>query len=73
MKEGLWNRVIKYKYMPFVSTASWIRTMDITKEKGSKVWKYLLNSLHLLLHWLAWSPRNGHSILIGKDYILGIG
>ena len=73
MKEGLWNRVIKDKYMPFVSTANWIRTMDITKEKGSKVWKYLLNSLHLLLHWLAWSPGNGHSILIGKDYILGIG
>jgi hypothetical protein len=22
MKEGLWNRVIKDKYMPFVSTAS---------------------------------------------------
>jgi hypothetical protein len=73
MKEGLWNRVIKDKYMPFVSTAIWIRTMDITKEKGSKVWKYLLNSLHLLLHWLASSPWTRHSILIGNDYILGIG
>jgi hypothetical protein len=73
MKEGLWNRVIKDKYMPFVSTAIWIQTMDITKDKGSKVWKYLLNSLHLLLHWLAWSPWTRHSILIGNDYILGIG
>jgi hypothetical protein len=73
MKDGLWNRVIKDKYMSFVSTSCWIRTMDITKEKGSKVWKYLLNSLHLLIHWLAWSLGNGHSILIGKDYILRIG
>jgi hypothetical protein len=25
------------------------------------------------LNWIAWSPGNGHSILIGKDNILGMG
>jgi hypothetical protein len=25
------------------------------------------------MHWLAWSPGSGHSILIGKDRVLGIG
>jgi hypothetical protein len=47
--------------------------VDTTKEKGSQAWKYLLKSLHLLLHWIAWSLGNGHSILIRKDYILGMG
>jgi hypothetical protein len=73
MKEGLWHRVLKDKYMSFVSIARWLRMVDTTKEKGSQAWKYLLKSLHLLLHWIAWSPGNGQSILIGKDCILGMG
>jgi hypothetical protein len=56
MKEGLWHRVLKDKYLPFVSVAHWFRTIDISKEKGSQAWNYLLKSLHLLLHWIAWSP-----------------
>jgi hypothetical protein len=73
LKEGLWQRVIKEKYFPSISVVRWLRTVDIKKERGSQTWRYLLNSLPLLLHWIAWSPGNGHSILIGKDNILGMG
>jgi hypothetical protein len=50
MHEDLWHRVLKDKYIPFVSVAHWIQTVNITKEKGSRSWKYLLKSLHILLH-----------------------
>jgi hypothetical protein len=50
MQEDLWHRVLKDKYLPFVSVAHWIQTVNITKEKGSRSWKYLLKSLHILLH-----------------------
>ena len=32
-----------------------------------------MNSFPLIIHWLSWKPRNGYSILIGLDKILGIG
>jgi hypothetical protein len=73
MKEGLWHRVIKEKYLPFVSVHRWLHTVDIYKERGSQTWTYLLKSLHLLLHWIVWSPGDGKSIVIGKDRILGMG
>jgi hypothetical protein len=41
--------------------------------QASQTWRNLLKSLHLVLHWLCWSPGSGHSILLGKDMILGLG
>jgi hypothetical protein len=45
------------------------------RDKGKRIsaWKYLLKSLHILLHWIAWCPGSGESILLGKDRILGMG
>jgi hypothetical protein len=40
---------------------------------GSQTWKNLLNSLPLIVHWLAWKPGAGDSIIVGKDEILGMG
>jgi hypothetical protein len=39
---------------------------------GSQTWKNLLNSLPLIVHWLAWKPGVGDSIIVGKDKILGM-
>jgi hypothetical protein len=41
--------------------------------QGSQTWRTLQKSIPLLLHWIAWSPGSGHSIIIGKDLILGMG
>jgi hypothetical protein len=73
LKEGLWQCVIKEKYFPSISVVRWLRTVDIKKEQGSQTWRYLLKYLPLLLNWMVWSPGNGHSILIRKDNILGMG
>jgi hypothetical protein len=66
MLDRLWHQVLKYKYFPFVYVAHWLQTISVIGEKGSQSWKYLLKSLHILLHWLAWCPGMGESILIGK-------
>jgi hypothetical protein len=73
MQDGLWHRVLKDKYFPFVLVARWLRTITIVDVKGSRTWKHLLKSLHILLHWLAWSLGTWDSILLGKDRILGLG
>jgi hypothetical protein len=73
MQKGLWNRIIKDKYIPFISVACWLRTMNVVNAKGSNTWKHLLKSLHILLHWVAWRPGTRHSILVGRDHILGMG
>jgi hypothetical protein len=56
MHEGLWHRILKDKYFPFISVARWLHTINVMEAKGSKTWKYLLNSVHIILHWLAWRP-----------------
>jgi hypothetical protein len=73
MKEGLWHRVILDKYLRSFSVAGWLRTVTVPSTRGSQVWKYLLKSVHILLHWIAWYPGSGDSILVGRDYILGMG
>jgi hypothetical protein len=73
MVDGLWHRVLKEKYLPSVSVEHWLRTVPVNGALGSQTWKYLQKSLYILLHWLAWYPGSGTSIVIGKDQILGMG
>jgi hypothetical protein len=44
-----------------------------TTHTGSQTWRNLLNALPLIVHWLAWKPWSGDSIIMGKDEILGMG
>jgi hypothetical protein len=73
MKMGIWKRVIKDKYFPHGSVLSWLRSTTSVTSYGSQTWKNLLNTLPVILQWLAWNPGSGHSILVGKDAILGMG
>jgi hypothetical protein len=73
MLDGLWHHVLKSKYFPSVSVARWLRMVPMDGTKGSPTWRYLQKSLYILLHWLAWLPGLGESIMIGKDKILGMG
>jgi hypothetical protein len=72
-KIGIWNRVIKDKYLPYESVHTWLRSASAGSTYGSQTWKNLINSLPLVLQWLAWNPGTGQSIVIGKDVILGMG
>jgi hypothetical protein len=73
MKIGIWQRVIKDKYFPHGSVLTWLRSASSVTSYGSQTWKNLLNTLPVILQWLAWNPGSGHSILIGKDAIMGMG
>jgi hypothetical protein len=73
MKEGIWNKVIKDKYIPHCSVVTWFRSAPATTSSASQTWKNLLKSLHLITHWLSWRLGSGHSVLLGLDYILGLG
>jgi hypothetical protein len=73
MKNGIWHRVIKDKYLPHGTMTRWLRSATTSTTQGSQTWRNLLKSLHIILHWLAWSPGSGHSIILGKDLILGMG
>jgi hypothetical protein len=73
MKDGIWHRVIKDKYLPHCSVATWLRSASHRTTVASQIWKNLLKSLHIITHWLSWKPGTGHSVLIGKDLILGLG
>jgi hypothetical protein len=65
--------VIKDKYLPYESVHTWLRSASAVTTYGSQTWKNLINSLPLVLQWLAWNSGSGHSIVIGKDVILGMG
>jgi hypothetical protein len=43
-----------------------------TVRSASQTWKNLLKSINLITHWLCWNPGFGHSVIIGKDCILGL-
>jgi hypothetical protein len=73
MKKGLWQQVIKDKYLPHGLVSSWLRSASAVSAHGSQTWKNLINTLPLVLQWLAWNPGTRNSIIIGKDVILGMG
>lgn len=73
MKDGIWHKVIKDKYLPYVSVATCLRSATVIQPPASQTWKNLLKSLPLITHGLSWNPRNGHSVLIGMDKIQGMG
>jgi hypothetical protein len=73
MKHGVWNKVIKEKYIQHSSVVTWIILDPSTTTMASQTWKNLLKSLHLITHWLRWKLGSGHSIFIGLDSILDLG
>jgi hypothetical protein len=72
MKPGLWKRVIKEKYILHGSVLSWLQSAEAFSSFGSQSWKNTCNTLPMILHWMAWNPGSGHSILVGRDAILGM-
>jgi hypothetical protein len=73
MEDGIWHRVMKDKYLPYVFVATWLRSTQVIQLLASHFWKNLMNSLPVITHWLSWNLGNGYSILIVLDKILGIG
>jgi hypothetical protein len=73
MKEGIWHRVIKDKYFFVLLGSNLAQICIFCTTSASNTWKKLLKVVHIITHWLSWSPGSGHSVLIGRDNILGLG
>lgn len=70
-EDNLWILVIKKKYFRSLSMTYWIRTSHKSKNGISNNWVVLLSSFDNIKNWLAWLLRNGQSIQIGEDPIIG--
>jgi hypothetical protein len=56
MKDGIWNRVIKEKYLPHFSVDTWLGSTSHKMTSASQTWKNLLKTLHIITHWMSWKP-----------------
>jgi hypothetical protein len=72
MQGGIWNRVVKDKYISNCSIFNWFRMENQKKNVASRIWSSLIRTVHFITHWLAWWPGSGHKIDIGRDHILDI-
>jgi hypothetical protein len=71
--EGIWHKVIIDKYLPHTTVKNWFRSPSFFYNTTSRFWRGLMKAIHLITHWLSWSPGSGHLIEIGRDNILGMG
>jgi hypothetical protein len=73
MGEGIWHRVILDKYLYQNSVTNWLRNKSFRKNGMSRIWSGLTKVLFFILHGLSWIAKNGLSINLGKDRIMGMG
>jgi hypothetical protein len=71
--EGLWQKVLKEKYLHSTTVDTWLRSDTFTQPTASKMWKGLLKSIHLINNWLSWKPGSGSLVEIGRDRVLDLG
>jgi hypothetical protein len=51
-KAGIWHKVLKDKYLPYLSMSTWFRLDNRNHGEFSPVWRNILKALPLLDHWL---------------------
>lgn len=66
----MWHDVLKVKYLKkYVNV--YIRESSKGRKGVSNCWNCCLQSLNVLIDWLAWNPRRGSKNKVGEDYIVG--
>lgn len=71
-KDSIWHRIIIDKYLGSLPLCHWIRRTSLQTKRASPIWKGLVASTPVILHWLRWKPSTGMEIIIGKDKIIGL-
>jgi hypothetical protein len=69
---SIWHRIIVDKYLGSLPLCNWIRRTTFQTKRASPIWKGLVASTPVILHWLRWKPGTGKEIKIGKDMIIGL-
>jgi hypothetical protein len=70
-RKGLWNSVLKKKYLKGIDLTSWLRKNECKFPVASIIWKNFMNSLPLIKRWLAWSIGCGKQVILGLDPFIG--
>ena len=52
MKDGIWHRVIKDKYIPYSSVFTWLRSTTQRTPNASRDWRNPVKSINVIAHWL---------------------
>jgi hypothetical protein len=73
MRDRIWHKVIKDKYLPHTTVINWFRSPTFHQKAASRIQNGLLKSVHLITHWLSWTLGSGQLIALGRDMILGMG
>lgn len=68
----VWSAVIKDKYLPSISVATWLFTAPIIPKAASQTWRILNKSAHWITSWISSNLGSGHSIMLGTERILGL-
>jgi hypothetical protein len=69
--KGLWNLVLKKKYLKGIDLTSWLHKEEYKFPVASIIWKNFMGSLPIIKRWLAWSIGCGKQIMIGLDPFIG--
>jgi len=69
--KGLWNRVLKKKYLKGIDLTSWLCIEEYKLPVASIILKHFMNLLLVIKRWMAWSIGNGKQVIIGLDPFIG--
>jgi hypothetical protein len=72
-QQGIWHKVLRDKYLKNSTVINWYRLASQKVSATSRMWNSLVQTVHVIIHWLSWSPGKGHYINLGRDQILGLG
>ena len=66
-QQGNWHKILRDKYKKNFTVIDWLG-MEIQRVSAtSRMWNSLVQTVHVILHWLSWSPGKGHNIILGRD------
>ena len=69
--ESLWTKFLQTKYFEWLSLVQWIRCGNKSQKGVSNFWNGRIDFFDICGNWLTWMPRNGRSIRLGEDPIIG--
>ena len=70
-QRGLWNEIIKEKYLRNKTMITWIRNTNKKGSNASNIWRGLINYFPSMGNSLVWKIGNTNQVKIGEDSFIG--
>ena len=69
---GIWNLLLKEKYMKHMAVHDWLRKKCFSIHNASIIWNGFLSTIHWIGYGLSWQVGNGRQIKVGADPMVGM-